>query len=169
MEKVAKTLVVIDMQYDFIDGSLGSKDAEAIVPAVREKIESCRKEGYRIIFTRDTHHAGYLSTREGSYLPVEHCIEGTHGWEISSVLDTDGAVIIDKPAFGFTGWSEYPSDVFEVIGLCTDICVVSNALILKAVYPEAVVRVDRRCCAGVTRESHEAALATMKACQVEVY
>ena len=168
MEKTAKTLIVIDMQNDFVDGSLGSPDAEAIVAPVIDKIRKCREEGYRIIFTRDTHGENYLETREGQYLPVKHCIKGSFGWELQKDMDTTGATVIDKPAFGYTGWGEYPSDEFELVGLCTDICVVSNALLLKAIYPEAVVRVDSHCCAGVTKESHEAALMTMRACHVEV-
>ena len=167
-EKVSKTLIVIDMQNDFIDGSLGSADAEEIVPVVCDKIRKRREEGYRIIFTRDTHHEDYLETREGQYLPVKHCIEGTPGWELCTQMDTTGATVINKPSFGYLGWSEYPSDEFELVGLCTDICVVSNALILKAVYPQAVVKVDSHCCAGVTRESHDAALMTMHTCHVEV-
>ena len=168
MEKTAKTLLVIDMQNDFIDGALGSDDAAAIVPAVCEKIRKCREEGYRIIFTRDTHHEDYPETKEGHYLPVKHCIEGSHGWQISSEIDTANDIIVNKPAFGFLGWGEYPSDEFVLTGLCTDICVVSNALILKAMYPESVVKVDSHCCAGITPESHEAALMTMHMCHVEV-
>ena len=168
MDKVAKTLVVSDMQNDFIDGALGSDDTAAIVPSVVEKIRKCREEGYRVIFTRDTHHNDYLDTKEGFYLPVKHCVEGTEGWEISSEIDTADDIIIDKPAFGYLGWKEYPSDEFLLIGLCTDICVVSNALILKAMFPESVIKVDSHCCAGITPEIHEAALMTMRVCHVEV-
>lgn len=163
-----KTLIVIDMQNDFIDGSLGTKEAQAIVPAVAAKIKEYKAAGAQIIFTRDTHHENYLDTAEGKKLPVVHCIEGTQGWEISSALDTEGCEIIDKPSFGYTGWTNYDFTEIELIGLCTDICVVSNALILKALFPEVPVRVDSACCAGVTPASHDAALTTMGMCQVEV-
>lgn len=163
-----KTLIVIDMQKDFIDGSLGTKEAVAIVGNVKKKIADYQANGDEIIFTRDTHHAEYLSTNEGKHLPVEHCIEGTEGWQIWEGLVVPGAIYIDKPSFGYTKWDEYRLEEVELVGLCTDICVVSNALILKAVYPEIKVTVDAACCAGVTKESHEAALTTMKMCQVEV-
>ncbi len=162
-----KTLIVIDLQNDFIDGFLGTMEAQSIVGNVKAKIEQCRAEGYEIIFTRDTHQKNYLETPEGKKLPVEHCIEGTYGWQIAEGLSTDGAMIIDKPSFGYTGW-EIDADYVELVGLCTDICVVSNALILKAKYPEATIAVDAGCCAGVTPESHSAALLTMKMCQIDV-
>ena len=163
-----KTLIVIDMQNDFIDGSLGTKEAEAIVENVSAKINGYKSRGDEIIFTRDTHHEDYMDTNEGKHLPVIHCIEGTDGWQIRSELDTEGAEIINKPSFGFTGWDKYSFEEVELIGLCTDICVVSNALIIKALFPEIRVSVDSSCCAGVTPESHEAALKTMQMCQVEV-
>lgn len=163
-----KTLLVIDMQNDFIDGSLGTKEAEAIVENVKAKIEAYKNAGDEIIFTRDTHYENYMETNEGKHLPVVHCIKGTKGWEISDKLDTTGATIIDKPSFGFMDWKEYDFEEVELIGLCTDICVVSNALIIKATFPEITVKVDAKCCAGVTPESHAAALTTMKMCQVEV-
>lgn len=164
-----KALIVIDMQNDFIDGSLGTKEARAIVPAVQEKIAQYRKEGSTILFTRDTHEENYLDTPEGKKLPVKHCIRGTHGWEIEASLDTAGCPIIDKPSFGWTKLGEYDFDAIELVGLCTDICVVSNALILKATFPEAAISVDASCCAGVTPETHRAALETMKMCQIDVY
>jgi len=163
-----KTLIVIDMQKDFIDGSLGTKEAEAIVENVKAKIDLYRANGDEIIFTRDTHHENYLETNEGRHLPVVHCIEGTPGWEIDSRLDTKGCEVINKPSFGYTGWAGRKFTEVELVGLCTDICVVSNALILKALYPEIKISVDAGCCAGVTPESHEAALLTMKMCQVDV-
>lgn len=163
-----KTLIVVDMQKDFIDGSLGTKEAEAIVDNVKAKIKACRANGDEIIFTHDTHQRNYLETNEGKHLPVVHCIEGTAGWEIDSRLDTSGCEIINKPSFGYTGWAGRDFTEVELIGLCTDICVVSNALIIKALYPEIKVSVDARCCAGVTPESHKAALLTMKMCQVDV-
>ncbi len=163
-----KTLIVIDMQNDFIDGSLGSKEAVEIVPAVKEKIKEYRENGDEVIFTRDTHHDNYLNTNEGHYLPVVHCIENTPGWEIREGLYFEGAEIINKPSFGYTGWKEKTFEEIEIIGLCTDICVVSNALILKALFPEIKISVDPKCCAGVTPDSHNAALETMKMCQIEI-
>lgn len=169
-----KLLVVIDMQNDFIDGSLGTLEAQAIIPAVQAKIEAYRKDGYPIIFTRDTHQDEYLQSQEGRFLPVIHCIEGTQGHNISGALDTSGSVIFDKPSFGSLALAESIVTSYkelseiEICGICTDICVVSNALILKAKLPETPLTVDAKCCAGVTVESHKAALLTMKMCQVNV-
>lgn len=163
-----KTLIVVDMQNDFIDGSLGTKEAEAIVENVRQKIAKYHEAGDEIIFTRDTHQKDYLQTNEGRHLPVEHCMEGTDGWKIAEGLEVEGAIYINKPSFGYLNWKDYHLEEVEIVGLCTDICVVSNALIIKAVYPEIKVSVDASCCAGVTPESHEAALLTMKMCQVEI-
>lgn len=163
-----KTLIVVDMQKDFIDGSLGTKEAVAIVENVKRKIAQYRENGDEIIFTRDTHQQNYLETNEGKHLPVMHCIEGTEGWKIAEGLEVPGAIYIDKPGFGYMNWKDYHLEEVEIVGLCTDICVVSNALIIKATYPEIKVVVDASCCAGVTPESHRAALMTMKMCQVEV-
>ncbi len=163
-----KTLIVVDMQKDFIDGALGTGEAVAIVEKVKEKIALYQAHGDEIIFTRDTHQPDYLGTNEGKYLPVKHCIEETEGWQIYEGLEVDGAIYINKPNFGYTGWAEFDFEEVELVGLCTDICVVSNALILKALFPEIKITVDADCCAGVTPESHEAALLTMKMCQVEV-
>lgn len=163
-----KTLIVVDMQKDFIDGSLGTKEAEAIVENVKRKIAAYQERGDEIIFTRDTHQENYLDTNEGKHLPVVHCIEGTEGWRIAEGLEVPGAIYIDKPSFGYMNWKDYNLEEVELVGLCTDICVVSNALIIKAAYPEIRVSVDAECCAGVTPESHKAALLTMKMCQVEV-
>lgn len=163
-----KTLIVIDMQNDFIDGSLGTAEAVAVVENVQRKIAEYKSEGAEIIFTRDTHGENYLETPEGKKLPVVHCVEGTQGWQISDKLDWKGCDIIDKPSFGWTRWNERSFDDIELVGLCTDICVVSNALILKAQFPEAEITVDASCCAGVTPETHKAALATMKMCQINV-
>ena len=163
-----KTLIVVDMQNDFIDMALGTPEAVAIVPAVRQKIAQYAEKGDEIIYTRDTHGENYLETPEGRKLPVPHCIRGTRGWEIADGLYTEGAKIIDKPNFGWPNWKAESLESVEIIGLCTDICVVSNALIIKAAFPEAEVKVDAACCAGVTPESHRAALTTMKMCQIEV-
>lgn len=164
-----KTLIVVDMQNDFIDMALGTKEAVAIVPNVKKKIEEYIKNGDEVIFTRDTHHDDYLDTAEGKKLPVVHCIEGSKGWQIADGLYVEGCEIVDKPNFGWPNWNKKTFEEVELIGLCTDICVVSNALIIKAQFPEIKVSVDSSCCAGVTPESHEAALTTMKFCQVDVY
>lgn len=163
-----KTLIVVDMQKDFVDGALGSKEAVAIVENVKKKIAEYQANGGQIIFTRDTHQTDYLSTNEGKNLPVEHCIEGTAGWQLYEGMEAEGAIYINKPTFGYLNWSDYDFEEVELVGLCTDICVVSNALIIKATFPEIEVSVDASCCAGVTPESHVAALATMKMCQVKV-
>ena len=163
-----KTLIVVDMQNDFIDMALGTAEAVAIVPAVKAKIEACARAGYEIIYTRDTHEENYLDTPEGKKLPVPHCIRGTKGWEIAEGLYVPGSKIIDKPNFGWPNWGEAKLEDVELIGLCPDICVVSNALIIKAVFPNAAVKVDKSCCAGVTPATHEAALATMAMCQIDI-
>ena len=166
-----KLLIVVDMQKDFIDGSLGTQEAVGIVENVKDKIAEYKKNGDRVIYTRDTHQENYLETSEGKKLPVVHCIEGTDGWQIPDEIDDKECMHIDKPNFGWTGWNNIDMkdiDEIELVGLCTDICVVSNALILKATYPELKFTVDAGCCAGVTPESHKAALMTMKMCQIDV-
>lgn len=163
-----KTLIVIDMQNDFIDMALGTPEAVAIVPKVRAKIREYVKNGDEILYTRDTHGENYLDTPEGKKLPVPHCIKGTKGWQIAQGLYVQGSKIIDKPNFGWPNWKEEQLESVELVGLCTDICVVSNALIIKAAFPEALVKVDSACCAGVTPESHDAALTTMRMCQIDV-
>lgn len=163
-----KTLIVVDMQNDFIDGALGTLEAQAIVANVKKKIDEYNQLGAEIIFTRDTHYEDYLETNEGKNLPVIHCVEDTKGWQIADGLEVEGATIINKPSFGYTGWADFNFEEVEIIGLCTDICVVSNALIIKALFPEINVTVDASCCAGVTPKSHAAALLTMKMCQVNV-
>ena len=163
-----RTLIVVDMQNDFINGSLGTKEAQAIVPNVKRKIEEYKARGDEVIFTRDTHFASYLKTNEGKHLPVEHCIKGTFGWQIADGLGIDGCECIDKITFGYDKWYDYDFESVELVGLCTDICVVSNALIIKALYPENDITVDASCCAGVTPETHKAALTTMKMCHINV-
>ena len=171
-----KILIVVDMQNDFIDGALGTPEAVAIVENVKAKIRSYPPED--IIATMDTHAPEYLSTQEGRNLPVVHCVRGTEGWEIRPDIAEllTGAKIYEKPTFGSTklaedlkALSEQEEIELELIGLCTDICVVSNALLLKASMPEGSISVDASCCAGVTPETHEAALATMRCCQVQVH
>ena len=164
-----KILLVIDMQKDFIDGSLGTREAAAILPKVLKKMDTF--EG-KILATRDTHGEDYLQTQEGEKLPVPHCIQGTAGWEIIEELASYAETVIDKPSFGSLELARRVSEAgyreVELIGLCTDICVVSNALLIKAAAPEVRVSVDADCCAGVSPATHEAALLTMETCQVEV-
>lgn len=171
-----KILIVVDMQIDFVDGALGTSEAVAIVDNVVDKIENFDGD---IIVTYDTHPENYMETQEGKNLPVPHCIKGTIGWnldaKVQAVLDQKAYKAIEKPTFGSTELPEYikanynPAEIeIEIIGLCTDICVVSNALLLKANFLETKVSVDASCCAGVTVESHNAALLTMKMCQVNV-
>lgn len=170
-----KVLIVVDMQNDFIDGALGTKEAQEIVPKVAERIKSF--DG-RVIATRDTHEENYLDTQEGKKLPVKHCIRGTAGWEIRpEIQELIRELPMDKLTFGcldlgnalqkYDEWQEKIESV-TLIGLCTDICVISNAMIVKAALPEARVIVDASCCAGVTPESHKQALEAMKVCQIEV-
>ncbi|GAB6181220.1 cysteine hydrolase [Desulfotomaculum defluvii] len=168
-----KVLVVIDMQNDFINGALGTEEAIKIVDSAKAKIDSYLEAGDTVIYTQDTHTEAYLQTQEGKTLPVEHCIKGTPGWEISQRVYVSGCPVIEKPSFGsielaelIAGMGEMQS--IELIGICTDICVISNALILKAKMPEVPIMVDASCCAGVTLESHQNALDAMKACQIEV-
>ncbi len=163
-----KTLIVVDMQNDFIYGPLGNADARAIIGKVKNKIDAYQAAGDEIIFTRDTHQPDYLKTNEGKHLPVEHCFEGTEGWQVLSELQVPGAIYVDKKNFGYPDWKKYNLEEVELVGIYSDICVVSNALILKALYPEIRISLDASCCAGVTPESHQAALLTMKMCQVEV-
>ncbi len=170
-----KFLIVVDMQNDFIDGALGTKEAVAIVPAVKKKIESF--DG-RVVFTRDTHGENYLDSREGGMLPVAHCIENSVGWQIRSELAQlrPDAQVIDKPTFGSVELGEYlraenegeAIESITVVGLCTDICVISNALLIRAFLPEVKITVDAACCAGVTPGSHNTALNAMKSCQIIV-
>ena len=168
-----KLLLVVDMQNDFIDGALGTPEAYAIVDKVKAKIRAYPPGD--IIATQDTHEADYLSTQEGRNLPVPHCIRGTDGWCIRpDVADAlRGARVVEKPTFGsldLAGSLRSVPDLeeIELIGLCTDICVASNALLLKAALPEVKISVDASCCAGVTPERHFAALETMRSCQVEI-
>lgn len=170
-----KVLVVVDMQNDFIDGVLGTEEARAVVPNVVDKIEHWDGE---IVCTRDAHDENYLLTREGRFLPTPHCIQGTWGCRLnpsvlSALMHKDSAAnILKKHTFGSVALSDIVRDIspdyVEFVGVCTDICVVSNALLVKANCPEIDIAVDSKCCAGVTPETHEAALTTMKMCQIEV-
>lgn len=182
-----KVLVVVDMQNDFIDGALGTKEAVAIVPYVIEKIKTFNETGNTVFYTRDTHEDNYMDTQEGKNLPVPHCIKSTSGWELHPDIDALRMQsieykdrTIDKPAFGSLKLGEKlkmlderlraqsPSGIESItlIGLCTDICVISNAMIIKAALPEIPVIIDPKCCAGVTPQSHSNALKAMEFCQI---
>lgn len=167
-----KVLVVVDMQNDFIDGSLGTEEAVKIVPNVINKIKESECNSDIIIYTKDTHYDNYLETLEGKNLPVKHCIKGTKGHEIPSNILRGHDIIFEKLTFGSVDLAKYLQiikfDEIELIGLCTDICVISNALLLKATFPEKRIIVDSSCCAGVSVKSHIEALNTMKMCQIEV-
>ena len=168
-------LVVVDMQNDFVTGPLGTPEARTILPKVAEKVKNFPG---RVLFTRDTHEENYLESREGRALPVPHCIRGSRGWEICPELETlRKEEPVDKPTFGSTGLGEvlraadqYGEKIGKItlVGVCTDICVISNALLLRAFLPEAEIAVDAACCAGVTPESHQTALRAMKACQIAI-
>lgn len=173
MNDAKNVLVVVDMQKDFIDGALGTSEAVQIVDNVAEMIKGFDGE---VVFTRDTHFDNYLETQEGIKLPVPHCIKGSDGWQIDKKLEAlrlDEKKVFDKPTFGSVELADYLKSIASLecvtlIGLCTDICVISNALLIKANLPEVTIRVVERCCAGVTPESHKNALEAMKMCQVEV-
>lgn len=169
-------LIVVDMQNDFIDGALGTKEAQAILPKVTDKVKSWQG---KLLFTRDTHGADYLETQEGKNLPVVHCVKDTKGWEIAKELTpfvTEAP--LDKPTFGSLELAERIRKIqgstpekdlsITLLGLCTDICVLSNAVLLKPAFPEALIQVDASCCAGVTPDTHNAALTTMGMCQIKV-
>ena len=166
-----KLLVVIDMQNDFVFGALGSKEAVAILPAVKEEIEKAKSAGITLVFTRDTHGEDYLATREGKNLPIPHCLKNTEGWQIVQGLYS-GELVFDKPTFGSELLAAFVKEEgFEevtLLGVCTDICVVSNALLIKAKCPEAAVKLVEKACAGVTPASHAAAVQTLRSCQVEI-
>lgn len=177
-----KVMVIVDCQKDFINGSLGTSEAQAMIPRLVEKIKA-EPENTLYVFTRDTHNTDYLTTAEGKQLPVEHCIKGTSGWEIDTRLTelfANAPVCIDKPTFGSTALLSFLEDIYmnindegvdeiEFVGLCTDICVISNALMAKAqFYNSTPISCDATCCAGVTPEKHAAALEVMKSCQIIV-
>ena len=177
-----KLLIVVDMQNDFVTGSLANPNVQAIIPNIVDKLKA--KDYSYLIFTRDTHQKNYLETQEGKNLPVEHCIEGTKGWEIVPELQefTKNAFIVDKPSFGYKDWQKKLNELFddennqpgdfpeeiELIGTCTGICVQSNAVILKSIYPEMPISVDSKCCACLNEETHNAALTVMKTQQIFV-
>lgn len=172
-----KTLIIVDMQNDFITGSLGSLECQCIVPAVVERVKKALADNERIIFTRDTHNEDYLDTPEGIKLPVKHCIKGTFGWDIIPELRlplpenaNKNILFIDKPIFGSTELLKKldNDDEIEFCGVCTDICVVSNALMAKSFYPNAKISVDPKCCAGTSINNHLSAIDVMRSCQIDI-
>lgn len=172
-----KVLVIVDMQNDFVYGALGSPEAQSIVGNIKKKLDSARQNGDLVIFTRDTHYENYLDTKEGKYLPVKHCVKNTEGWEIVPELTPNGnEIVIDKSTFGtfelpiriMDFYHDFYNNI-EICGVCSDICVISNALMLKAYYSEfGNIYVDHQCCAGSNPANHDAALNVMKACQINV-
>lgn len=180
---MADLLIVVDMQNDFIDGSLGTKEAQAIIPKVINRCEDYYDDRYHnIVFTKDTHFPNYLETYEGRHLPIKHCIKGTLGWEIPNYLEdfirSNNENVVEKYTFAYMNWPQIISKIqdeeydtiynIELCGLCTDICVISNALVLRGLYQDMNIIVDSNCCAGTTPERHKAALEVMKSCQIEV-
>lgn len=169
---MSRLLIVVDMQKDFIDGSLGTKEAMAIVPAVSAEIETAEAAGDTVVFTLDTHGEDYLNTLEGKNLPVVHCVRDTDGWMLDERLQHYPGKRFEKPAFGSMELASWVSgqdfSEIELIGLCTDICVISNALLLKAALPQTPISVKASCCAGVTPQSHLNALDAMRMCQIEI-
>lgn len=170
-------LVVVDMQNDFVNGALGTKEAEAIVPAVSELVGHFKGT---VVFTQDTHDENYLNTQEGKHLPVPHCIKGTDGWQLVPSLvkwqEEYQSQVFEKPQFGSKALAEAMAQLhatkgisdITLVGICTDICVLSNAILLKAFLSEVPIKVVANCCAGVTPAQHEAALTAMKSCQIEI-
>lgn len=166
-----KLLIAVDLQKDFIDGALGTPQAQQILPAVRDRIARARAEGETVVFTRDTHGQDYLQTQEGRNLPAVHCLRGSEGWLIAPGLYA-GERVFDKPSFGSVELAQYVRDEgfdeVELIGVCTDICVISNVLLIKAFCPETEISVRADCCAGVAPESHQRALLAMQVCQIKI-
>lgn len=174
-----KLLLVVDFQNDFVTGSLGTPWAQEVSPRIKEKIIEHYDYSIDIIFTRDTHTDEYLGTHEGINLPIPHCIYGTDGWKIVDGLDRFAYAVYNKYSFGLTagnlllgdctyGRLACKYDEIEIIGLCTDICVISNALMLRSIFPEVEIIVDASCCAGTSRALHESALNVMESCQIKV-
>jgi nicotinamidase-related amidase len=174
---MSRLLIVVDMQNDFVDGALGTDEAKAIVPRVIDKVKNHKGT---VIYTRDTHDQGYISTQEGRNLPVTHCVESTLGWEIIDELKKlaleNSSIVFNKDTFGSKDLINHlveleksePIEEIQIVGLCTDICVISNALAIKTYLPEVPIVVDAKCCAGVSPESHEIAIKAMKTCQVSI-
>lgn len=168
---MSKVLIVIDMQNDFVTGALGSTMAQEIVPKVVERVNKAVTDGDYLIFTKDTHFDDYMETLEGEKLPIPHCIKDSEGWEIIPQLKENVTNVIEKYTFGsiFSLPGAVASvEEIELIGVCTDICVVSNALVLRAYYPNKKITINSKCCAGTSIEAHESALSVMKSCQIDI-
>lgn len=173
-----KLLIVVDVQNDFVTGSLGTLEAQEIIPNIKNKIKSYIDNGNEVVYTMDTHDDNYMETQEGKNLPVPHCKMNTDGWKVCQEIENGTKMHISKRIFGYLEWRYVINqledrmnatiDSIELVGLCTDICVVSNALILKTQFPEIPIYVDASCCAGVTPEKHKAALETMRSCQIKI-
>ena len=171
-KSMKKLVAVIDMQNDFICGALSNSDTEKILPAVAEYVKRADEQGAEIVFTRDTHDENYAQTQEGRKLPVPHCVKNTKGWQIAEALSDYVQNVFDKYTFGSLLLAQYALDnqfdFIDLVGVCTDICVISNALLLKAFLPEAEINVVESCCAGVTPERHRNAIEAMRACQINI-
>lgn len=167
-----RLLVVVDMQKDFVDGALGSPEAQAIVPHVLDKIKAYQDAGDEVVFTLDTHFDDYTDTMEGKKLPVVHCVKGTPGWELIPELRGISGTRFEKHTFGSRELADYAArgryDFVELVGLCTDICVISNAMLIKAAVPDTSIQVDGACCVGVTPQSHHNALSAMGMCHIDI-
>ncbi len=174
-----RILIVIDMQNDFLHGALKNEEGIKIIPSVVEKIKEYKSDGCEVIATRDTHSENYLDTQEGQNLPVVHCVKDSYGWQINSEIQNalGNSIIFDKPTFGSSDLALYLKNrfesvqkqlTFEIVGVCTDICVISNAMLIKAFLPEARVKVNSALCAGVSVQSHKTALLAMQACQIQI-
>lgn len=170
---MGRLLVVVDMQKDFVDGALGSREAQAIVSHVCDKIRRYQDAGDEVVFTLDTHFEDYMERMEGKKLPVIHCVKGTPGWELIPELKDIPGKRFEKHTFGSRQLADYVAQghysAVELVGLCTDICVISNAVLIKAAVPDTAIGVDGSCCAGVTMQSHENALNAMKMCHIDIY
>jgi nicotinamidase-related amidase len=165
-----KTLIVIDMQNDFIDSALGTKEAQAIVPNVKKKIEEYKSRGDEIIFTRDTHYDNYLETNEGRHLPIKHCINKTYGWCVHDDLDEVDYLHIDKESFGYNSWDlwiDRDTESIEIVGLVLNICVISNAIILKSFFPNTTITVDLSCTAATSDQDFDAAVRVLNSCHID--
>ena len=167
-----RALIVVDVQNDFVTGSLGSEEAVSKIPKISKRIADYVASGDIVVFTKDTHDENYLNTAEGRKLPYPHCIKNTEGWNICKEVYLEDADVLEKPTFGYCGWKKYfdldKLDSIELIGFCTDICVISNALILKATFPNIDIFVNESCCAGTTTEQHNNAISVMRSCQIEI-
>lgn len=166
-----KALVVVDAQNDFIYGPLSTRESPVIIPRIKSLIKFYEDHGFMVVFTQDDHGTDYLNTHEGQWLPVPHCLSGSEGWKIVDGLNDGNHEVFTKSTFGYTLWQDTciaKADCIELVGVCTDICVIANALMLRSLYPEKEIGVDAMCCAGTTPEKHRAALEVMMSCHIDV-